>query len=127
MFCVAGTPSVSEYIDYPGRTITWRPQTHAHAPHLAYQTHFVDIEKDEQFQPDFLAISPNNKTPALVDHDADGGSLSIFESGAILTGGEGGFRDRPAYARRRRTCVSVQTSRSATQQYCRTRCKSRSG
>jgi GSH-dependent disulfide-bond oxidoreductase len=52
---------------------------------ISYQTHFVDIDKDEQFQPDFLAISPNNKIPALVDHDADGGSLSIFESGAILT------------------------------------------
>jgi hypothetical protein len=37
---------------------------------VSYQTHFVDIEKDEQFQPDFLAISPNNKIPALVDHDA---------------------------------------------------------
>jgi GSH-dependent disulfide-bond oxidoreductase len=52
---------------------------------ISYQTYFVDIDKDEQFQPDFLAISPNNKIPALVDHDADGGSLSIFESGAILT------------------------------------------
>jgi len=51
---------------------------------LAYELHFVDISKDEQFEPAFLAISPNNKIPALVDHGADGGPLSIFESGAIL-------------------------------------------
>jgi GST-like protein len=51
---------------------------------LAYELHFVDISKDEQFEPAFLAISPNNKIPALVDHGAEGGPLSIFESGAIL-------------------------------------------
>ena len=51
---------------------------------LAYELHFVDISKDEQFEPNFLAISPNNKIPALVDHGAEGGPLSIFESGAIL-------------------------------------------
>ncbi len=51
---------------------------------LAYELHFVDISKDEQFEPSFLAISPNNKIPALVDHGAAGGPLSIFESGAIL-------------------------------------------
>ncbi|MDB5365107.1 MAG: Glutathione S-transferase [Rhodospirillales bacterium] len=46
----------------------------------------VDIGKGEQFEPSFLAISPNNKIPALVDHDpADGGPpLSMFESGAML-------------------------------------------
>jgi GST-like protein len=46
----------------------------------------VDIGKGEQFEPSFLAISPNNKIPALVDHDPpDGGPpLSIFESGAML-------------------------------------------
>jgi GSH-dependent disulfide-bond oxidoreductase len=52
---------------------------------LSYEIHFVNIGQDEQFQPDFLAISPNNKIPALVDHGAEGGPLSIFESGAILT------------------------------------------
>ena len=51
---------------------------------LAYELHFVDIAKGEQFDPSFLAISPNNKIPALVDHGAEGGPLSIFESGAIL-------------------------------------------
>lgn len=52
---------------------------------LSYEIHFVDIGKDEQFEKNFLAIAPNNKIPALVDHGAEGGPLSIFESGAILT------------------------------------------
>lgn len=53
---------------------------------LDYRLHRVDISKGEQFKPEFLAISPNNKIPAIIDHDpADGGGpLSIFESGAIL-------------------------------------------
>ena len=52
---------------------------------LAYTAHSVNIGADEQFAPDFLAISPNNKIPAIVDHDApDGGELAMFESGAIL-------------------------------------------
>ncbi|HJW46577.1 MAG TPA: glutathione binding-like protein [Lysobacter sp.] len=46
----------------------------------------VDIGKGEQFKPQFLAISPNNKIPALVDHDPPGGGapISLFESGAML-------------------------------------------
>jgi len=46
----------------------------------------VDINKGEQFRPQFLALSPNNRIPAIVDHEpADGGAaLSLFESGAIL-------------------------------------------
>lgn len=46
----------------------------------------VDIGKGEQFKPEFLAISPNNRMPAIVDHEPKGGGgpLSIFESGAIL-------------------------------------------
>lgn len=53
---------------------------------LAYRLIRVDIGKGEQFHPQFLAISPNNKIPAIVDHmPADGGApLSVFESGAIL-------------------------------------------
>ncbi len=51
---------------------------------LDYAIHPVDIRKDEQFAPAFLAISPNNKTPAIVDRAAEGGPLSVFESGAIL-------------------------------------------
>lgn len=51
---------------------------------LPYRVKPVDITKGEQFQPDFLRISPNNRMPAIVDHDAPGGPLAIFESGAIL-------------------------------------------
>jgi GST-like protein len=53
---------------------------------LDYTTKPVDIGKGEQFEPDFLRISPNNKMPAIVDHaPADGGeAITVFESGAIL-------------------------------------------
>ncbi|WP_224363875.1 glutathione S-transferase family protein [Hyalangium versicolor] len=50
---------------------------------LPYTLKVVDISKGEQFKPEFLAISPNNKIPAIVDHDVPGG-LKLFESGAIL-------------------------------------------
>ena len=50
-----------------------------------YEVKTVDLGKNEQHAPDFLKISPNNKIPAIVDHDAEGGPLAIFESGAILT------------------------------------------
>ena len=50
-----------------------------------YRVIAVDIQRGDQFKPEFLKISPNNKMPAIVDHDAaDGKPLSIFESGAIL-------------------------------------------
>jgi GST-like protein len=48
---------------------------------LEYRAHAVNITKDEQFTPAFLKISPNNKIPAIVDHDA---GISMMESGAIL-------------------------------------------
>jgi GST-like protein len=52
---------------------------------LPYSVHPVNIGKDEQFRPDFLAISPNNRIPAIVDPDGPGGKrFSLFESGAIL-------------------------------------------
>jgi GSH-dependent disulfide-bond oxidoreductase len=53
---------------------------------LPYKISRVDISKGEQFQPDFLKISPNNRMPAIIDHaPADGGApISVFESGAIL-------------------------------------------
>ncbi len=52
---------------------------------LPYGLHYVDIGMDEQFHPDFLDVSPNNKIPAIVDHDGPGGEpVSVFESGAIL-------------------------------------------
>jgi GST-like protein len=48
---------------------------------LPYTAYAVDIGKDEQFKPSFLAISPNNRIPAIVDRDND---LALMESGAIL-------------------------------------------
>lgn len=52
---------------------------------LPYQAFAVNISRDEQFAPDFLKISPNNKIPAIVDSDGpDGKPISVFETGAIL-------------------------------------------
>ncbi|MBI5503337.1 MAG: glutathione S-transferase N-terminal domain-containing protein [Deltaproteobacteria bacterium] len=51
---------------------------------LEYRVHPVNIGANEQFTPRFLHISPNNKIPAIVDHDTGGEPLSVFESGAIL-------------------------------------------
>jgi GST-like protein len=52
---------------------------------LPYNTHPINIGKDEQFAPAFVAINPNSKIPAIIDSDGpDGKPLSIFESGAIL-------------------------------------------
>src|SRR5512139_113415 len=52
---------------------------------LPYRVHPVDISKGEQFRPEFLAINPNNRIPAIVDPDGpDGKPLALFESGAIL-------------------------------------------
>ena len=48
---------------------------------LPYRAHLVDIQDDQQFKEDFLKISPNNKIPAIVDHDS---GISLMESGAIL-------------------------------------------
>ena len=52
---------------------------------IPYDTHYVNIGKGEQFEPEFLKISPNNRMPAIVDPEGPGGQpISIFESGAIL-------------------------------------------
>jgi GST-like protein len=52
---------------------------------LSYQVTTVNIGKDEQFNPDFLKFSPNNKIPAIIDTDGPGGkTVTVFESGAIL-------------------------------------------
>lgn len=51
---------------------------------LEYDLTLVDITVGEQKTPEYLAINPNNKIPALVDHDVPGGPLTVFESGAIL-------------------------------------------
>jgi GST-like protein len=53
---------------------------------LEYKLHPINIGKGEQFAPDFLRVSPNNRIPAIVDNDPQGGGapISVFESGAIL-------------------------------------------
>ena len=52
---------------------------------IPYEVKYVNIGKGDQFQPDFLKISPNNRMPAIVDPEGPGGEpISVFESGAIL-------------------------------------------
>ena len=75
----------------PIQVHTW-PTPNGHKVHimleecaLPYEAHAVDIGKGEQFAPGFLAISPNNKIPAITDPEVpDGRPISLFESGAIL-------------------------------------------
>jgi len=70
---------------------TW-PTPNGHKIHImleetgtAYRVHAVDIGAGDQFKPEFLAISPNNKIPAMVDSEGPGGKpISLFESGAML-------------------------------------------
>ncbi len=70
---------------------TW-PTPNGHKVHimleecgLDYNVHAVNIGQGDQFEADFLAFSPNNKIPAIVDSDGpDGKPISVFESGAIL-------------------------------------------
>ena len=52
---------------------------------LPYELKYINIGRGDQFEPDFLAIAPNNRMPAIIDTDGPGGKpVSIFESGAIL-------------------------------------------
>jgi GST-like protein len=70
---------------------TW-PTPNGHKIHimleecgLPYNVHAIDIGAGDQFRPDFLKISPNNKIPAILDpHGPDGAPMTVFESGAIL-------------------------------------------
>ena len=70
---------------------TW-PTPNGHKIHimleetgLPYRVHPIDIGAGDQFKPDFLKISPNNKMPAMIDSDGpDGKPMSMFESGAML-------------------------------------------
>ena len=72
---------------------TW-PTPNGHKVHimleecgLDYNVHPIDITTGDQFDPEFLKISPNNKMPAMVDPDGPGGKpYSVFESGAMLIG-----------------------------------------
>lgn len=75
---------------------------------LDYAIHAVDISAGDQFKPDFLAMSPNNRIPAIMDRaPADGGEpISVFESGAILTYlAEKTGKFLPADVRRRKTVL----------------------
>jgi len=52
---------------------------------IPYEVHYVNIGKGDQFKPEFLKISPNNRMPAIIDPEGPGGEpISVFESGAIL-------------------------------------------
>ena len=51
---------------------------------IPYKTCPINIGQGDQFTPKFLKISPNNRMPAIVDHDVNGDPISVFESGAIL-------------------------------------------
>ena len=52
---------------------------------LEYTAHVVKLDNGEQFDPGFLKVSPNNKIPAILDHEGPGGDpVSVFESGCIL-------------------------------------------
>ena len=70
---------------------TW-PTPNGHKVHIAleetglkYRIHAINIRQGDQFKPEFLKISPNNRIPAIVDSDGPNGKpISLFESGAIL-------------------------------------------
>jgi GST-like protein len=74
---------------------------------LPYKVHPINIGKGEQFAPEFLAINPNNRIPAIVDPDGPGGRpLPLFESGAILIYlGEKTGKLIPRDARTRIVCI----------------------
>jgi GST-like protein len=65
---------------------TQRPQDlhHARGDEAAVQIIPIDLGKGDQFTPEFTKINPNQKIPAIVDHDVPGAPRSVFESGAIL-------------------------------------------
>ena len=83
----------------------WKVSIALEEMELPYEVRLVNIGRGEQFAPDFLRISPNNRMPAITDPDGpDGAPISIFESGAILqylarkTGRFGGPTERDRIA-----------------------------
>lgn len=73
---------------------------------LPYRLCPVNIVKGDQFKPEFLAISPNARMPAIVDHDRPDGPLPVFESGAILLHlADKAGQFIPTSARGRKDCV----------------------
>ncbi|MFL5253732.1 MAG: glutathione S-transferase family protein [Rhodopila sp.] len=73
---------------------------------LPYTLKPVDIGAGDQFRPEYMAISPNARMPAIVDHDAPDGPLPVFESGAILIHlAEKSGRFMPATATGRKQCL----------------------
>src|SRR5205823_9614386 len=73
---------------------------------LEYRMIPVNIGRGDQFKPEFLAISPNNRMPAIIDHDAEDGPLPVFESGAILVHlAERTGRFMPQTGRGRKECI----------------------
>src|SRR5215469_3067390 len=88
---------------------------------LQYNVVPVHIGKGEQFNPDFLKISPNNKIPALVDHQApDGRPITLFESGAIMMylAEISGWRFMPADLRQRYQVIQWLMFQMATSARC---------
>jgi GST-like protein len=63
---------------------TWKVSIMLEECGLGYQVISLDLGANAQKQPEFLAINPNGRVPAIVDHDAAGGAQPVFESGAIL-------------------------------------------
>ncbi|SLN30460.1 glutathione S-transferase N-terminal domain-containing protein [Ruegeria meonggei] len=63
----------------------WKASIALEEMRLPYTTHLINIGKGDQFDPEFLKVSPNNRMPAIIDPDGpDGAPISVFESGAIL-------------------------------------------
>ena len=63
----------------------WKISIALHEMELPYELNLIDITSGDQFKPDFLKLSPNNRMPAIIDPDGpDGAPISLFESGAIL-------------------------------------------
>ena len=82
MAAAAGKPIDLYYWPTPNG---WKISIMLEETGLPYTVHAVNIGKGDQFKPEFLAISPNNRMPAIVDPDGPGGQpISVFELGAIL-------------------------------------------